>query len=133
MAYIDYDAYVRLTGDTQTEREEAEALLGPASDLVDGMCGGRLGESLTVLGERVRSAVEKAAAIQARYLADNGGMAAALGGIVKYTGSVSIGSFRYGDGRLTDVRENGISDSRVCSAALDALMPTGLLFPGVGR
>jgi len=133
MPYIDYSYYVERTGDDQTPREDIECLLGPASDIIDEIALYRIGDSLEGYNAPTQEVIRKACAAQVQYLNDNGGRNAVINGVPKYSGSVTIGSFRYGDGRLTDTEQTGLTDNRFSRWAVKLLHPTGLLYTGVSR
>ena len=130
MAYIDIDFYRAFTHDADTPSEDISPLLDRCSDIVEQLCHYQIGD-LSRYNIPTQTQIKKATATLVEYLASNGGADALVNGVSTYGGSIRIGDFSYGDGRVNSTDTMGTGDARVSKAVIDYLLPTGLLYAGV--
>lgn len=126
MAYIDIDYYRDYSGDTDSTDDELTLLAGRASDVIDQITQYRI-PPFDDWNTPTQELIQKATAALVEYAVQNGGLDVFINGATTYGGNVRIGSFSYGDGRVTGNSGTGTADSRISKAVLDYLLPTGLL------
>lgn len=130
MAYIDVDFYREFTHDEETPFEDIGPLLDRCSDIVEQLCLYQIGD-LSLHNQPTQTQIKKATATLVEYLVSNGGADALINGVSTYGGSIRIGDFSYGDGRVNSTDTMGTGDARVSKAVRDYLLPTGLLYSGI--
>lgn len=135
LAYIDYQDYVHITGDTKTPQETIEELLEDASLIVNEISGYSIGSNLNALDFDKAYEVQRATAFQVRYMARGGGVDVGESGIESEYSSFSIGNFSASKGSRqgsTTVSSNAsqIVDDRISKQAYNILMSAGLIQTG---
>lgn len=120
MAYLTYEEFLAFPLGVEVTESEFPALEFHAAAQIDAITYGHINK------EAPLSEVKKAVAFQVAYLAQNGGIDLALGGMA--LSGENLGSYSYTAG----ARQAG-GRPAVCPGAWEVLWPTGLLFAGMGR
>lgn len=120
MAYLTYEEFLAFPLGVEVTESEFPALEFHAAAQIDAITYGHINK------EAPPPEVKKAVALQVAYLAQNGGIDLALGGMA--LSGESLGSYSYTAGAG---QAGGFP--AVCSEARSVLWPTGLLFAGAGR
>lgn len=120
MACLTYEEFLAFPLGVEVLETEFSALEFHAAAQIDAVTYGRIDMESPPLE------VKKAVALQVAYLAQNGGIDLALGGMA--LAGENLGSYSYTAGTG---QAGGLP--AVCPEARSVLWPTGLLYAGVGR
>lgn len=126
MPYIDSTYYKNEFEGVAIDEQEINRYIKRASDVIDQVTGYKI-KDFESLPTWVQDQVKKATAAQVEFFALEGGPEVVTGN--NEVTSASIGSFSY---QQAQGEGHSRSQSKVSSAVIDYLKPTGLLYTGIG-
>lgn len=125
MVYLTYDEFLAYGLGAEVSEDEFGPLERYAEEIINQSTFDRVAQF-----DEIPQEVRKATALQVAYMAQNGGLDLALsaGG---YTGE-TIGGYSYAAGSSGRTGGDVVSPKILCPLARGALLPTGLMYRGLG-
>jgi len=126
--YVTYAEYIDF-GFKEVDQLEFDRLAKRASDVIDSITNYKLNiGTLDTFHAFIQTQVKKATSAQIEYFALNGGTDVISS---RDSNNVKIGNFSYSDG-YNKSKSDSNSDEYVPKVVRDYLVPTGLLYNGIG-